>query len=257
MDCSLLCPWKSPGKNSRMGCHSLFQGIFPTRDWTRSPALQADSLLSEPSGKPKNTGVGSLSLLQGTFPTQGLNPGVLHCSQILYQLSYWESPFVSWGHHNEGHVILKAKSKMLQHILKIICITTLEFPKIVVLSEVRTGFSFFWKFSAEKQCHYFQEDVHIHKYVDQFLWKFALKDHLRSYHLFIMMTIMMIINNNSNHYLSLNIRHHVKYLTYIASLIPTEGLLRFWKRKSHYFYAHFRRTKNIKKKRESLNLAIP
>ena len=76
--------------------------------------------------------------------------------------------------------MLKAKSKILQHILKIICITTLEFPKIVVLSEVRTGFSFFWKFSAEKQCHYFQEDIHIHKYVDQFLWKFALKDHLRS-----------------------------------------------------------------------------
>ena len=30
----------------------------------RSPTLQADSLLSEPVGKPKNTGVGSLSLLQ-------------------------------------------------------------------------------------------------------------------------------------------------------------------------------------------------
>ena len=29
----------------------------------RSPALQANSLSSEPPGKPKNTGVGSLSLL--------------------------------------------------------------------------------------------------------------------------------------------------------------------------------------------------
>ena len=37
----------------------------------RSPALQADSLLSEPPGKPKNTGVGNLLLLQGIFPTQG------------------------------------------------------------------------------------------------------------------------------------------------------------------------------------------
>ena len=36
----------------------------------RSPALQVDSLLSEPPGKPKNTGVGSLSLLQGIFPTE-------------------------------------------------------------------------------------------------------------------------------------------------------------------------------------------
>ena len=53
----------------------------------RSPTLQVDSLLSEPPGKPKNTGVGSLSLLQGIFPTQESNQGLLHCRQILYQLS--------------------------------------------------------------------------------------------------------------------------------------------------------------------------
>ena len=45
----------------------------------RSPALQVDSLPSEPPGKPQNTGVGSLSLLQGIFPTQELNRGLLHC----------------------------------------------------------------------------------------------------------------------------------------------------------------------------------
>ena len=48
----LLCPWNSPGKNSGMGSHSLFQGIFPT---------------------------------------QGSNPGLLHCRQILYRLSRQES----------------------------------------------------------------------------------------------------------------------------------------------------------------------
>ena len=32
----------------------------------RSPALQADSLPSEPPGKPKNTGVGSLSCFRGS-----------------------------------------------------------------------------------------------------------------------------------------------------------------------------------------------
>ena len=31
---------------------------------------------------------GSLSLIQGIFPTQELNPGLLNCRQILYQLSY-------------------------------------------------------------------------------------------------------------------------------------------------------------------------
>ena len=58
----------------------------------RSSALQADSLPAEPQGKPKNTGMGSLSLLQGIFLTQELNQGLLHCRQILYQLSHKGSP---------------------------------------------------------------------------------------------------------------------------------------------------------------------
>ena len=49
----------------------------------RTPALQVDSLPSEPPGKPKNSGVSSLSLLQGSFLTQKLNQGLLHCRQIL------------------------------------------------------------------------------------------------------------------------------------------------------------------------------
>ena len=43
------CPWNSPGKNTGVVCHSLLQGIFLT---------------------------------------QGSNPGLLHCRQILYHLSY-------------------------------------------------------------------------------------------------------------------------------------------------------------------------
>ena len=62
------------------------------RDRTRSPALQVDSLPSEPPGKPKNTGVGSLSFLQEIFLTQESNWGLLHCSWILYQLSYQGRP---------------------------------------------------------------------------------------------------------------------------------------------------------------------
>ena len=52
----------------------------------------ADSLSSEPPGKPMNTGVDSLSLLQGITPTQELNWGLPHCRWILYQLSYQGSP---------------------------------------------------------------------------------------------------------------------------------------------------------------------
>ena len=40
----------------------------------------------------QNIGVGSISLLQGIFPTQGLNPGLPHCRQTLYQLSHKGSP---------------------------------------------------------------------------------------------------------------------------------------------------------------------
>ena len=58
----------------------------------RSPTLQVDSLPSESRGNPMDTGVGSLSLLQGIFLTWESNWGLLHCRQILYQLSYQGSP---------------------------------------------------------------------------------------------------------------------------------------------------------------------
>ena len=48
----LLCPWDSPVKNTRVGCHFLLQEIFPTQGSNpRSPMFQADSLPSEPPGK--------------------------------------------------------------------------------------------------------------------------------------------------------------------------------------------------------------
>ena len=40
----------------------------------------------------KNTGIGCHVLLRGIFPTQGLDPGLLHCRWILYQLSHKGSP---------------------------------------------------------------------------------------------------------------------------------------------------------------------
>ena len=68
------------------------RGSSPPRDQSWSPALQADSLPSESTGKPINTGVGSLFLHQGIFLTLEPNPGLLHCRWILYQLSYQGSP---------------------------------------------------------------------------------------------------------------------------------------------------------------------
>ena len=99
MDCRLpgsSVHGDSPGKNTGMGYHAFLPGIFPTQGLNPGllPALQEDSLSSEPQEKPKNTGVGSLSLLQGIFLTQELNWGLLNCRWILYQLSYQGS--LSW-----------------------------------------------------------------------------------------------------------------------------------------------------------------
>ena len=51
-----LCPWDSPGKNTGVNCHTLFQGILPT---------------------------------------QGLNPGLLHWQVVSFTTSAsWEAPWV-------------------------------------------------------------------------------------------------------------------------------------------------------------------
>ena len=55
--------------------------------------LQPHGLYSPWNSPGQNTGMGSLSLLQGIFLTQGSKPGLLHCRQILYQLSHKGSPF--------------------------------------------------------------------------------------------------------------------------------------------------------------------
>ena len=57
-----------------------------------SDSLRPHGLYSPWNSPGQNTGVGSLSLLQGIFPTEGLNSGLPHCRQILYQLSHKGSP---------------------------------------------------------------------------------------------------------------------------------------------------------------------
>ena len=49
----LLCAWDSTGRNAGVGCRSLLQGNLPDPGIkSRLTALQADSLPSEPPGKP-------------------------------------------------------------------------------------------------------------------------------------------------------------------------------------------------------------
>ena len=57
-----------------------------------SNSLQPHGLYSPWNSLGQNTGVGSHYILQGIFPSQGSNPCLLHCRQILYQLSPQGSP---------------------------------------------------------------------------------------------------------------------------------------------------------------------
>ena len=113
----LYTPWNSPGQDTGVGSFSPLQGIFPTQGsnphllhfkwllyyWATkesgsescsvvSDSLQPHGLYSPWHSPGKNTGVGSLSLIQGISLTQGLNPGLPHCRQILYQLSHKGNP---------------------------------------------------------------------------------------------------------------------------------------------------------------------
>ena len=60
-----------------------------------SNSLRLHGLYGSWNSPGQNTGVGSLSLLRGIFATQGSNTGLLHCRQILYQLSYLGSPRIT------------------------------------------------------------------------------------------------------------------------------------------------------------------
>ena len=59
--------------------------------------LRPHGLYSPCNSLGQNTGMDSHSLLQRIFPTQGLNPGLPHCREILYQLSHKGSPrILAW-----------------------------------------------------------------------------------------------------------------------------------------------------------------
>ena len=76
----LLRPWGSPGKNTGVGSHSLFQGIFPTHVTHTAGGFFTNWATRETQEYWRS----SLSLLQGIFLTQESNRGLLHCTWILY-----------------------------------------------------------------------------------------------------------------------------------------------------------------------------
>ena len=78
---------------TKMFCHILLSVKWKLFSRVLSDSLQPHGLYSPWNSPGLNTGVDSLSLLQGIFLTQGLNLGFPHCRQMLYHLSYQESPW--------------------------------------------------------------------------------------------------------------------------------------------------------------------
>ena len=78
----------------------VYYHLFPSkkRKWSEVKVTQSCPTLCNPmdcspwNSLGQNTGVGRLSILQGTFPTQESNLGLLHCRQVLNQLSYQGNP---------------------------------------------------------------------------------------------------------------------------------------------------------------------
>ena len=95
----LLCPWHSPGENTGVGCHSLFQGIFLTQGL--NPCLlcllywQEDSLPAEPSGKQYIQCNSNAKIIQNTLLRFAVDriPSLVHSLLIWLEatdsLEYW------------------------------------------------------------------------------------------------------------------------------------------------------------------------
>ena len=66
--------------------------ISVVSDYVRPYGLQPARLLCPSNSPGKSTGVGCYALLQGIVLTWGLNPGLLHCTQILYHLNHQGNP---------------------------------------------------------------------------------------------------------------------------------------------------------------------
>ena len=79
-----------------------------------SNSLRPSGLCSPWNSPGQNTGVGSLSLLQGIFLTQWSNPGLPHCRQILYQLSYQGIPLRAIDFWKQTSSLIKSSNLFLK-----------------------------------------------------------------------------------------------------------------------------------------------
>ena len=84
-----------------------------------SDSLQPHGLYSPWNSPGENNGVGSRSLLKGVVPAQGSNPGLLHCRQILYQLSHQGSHIYIYIYNIPEIIYVMLCYAMLSHFSRV------------------------------------------------------------------------------------------------------------------------------------------
>ena len=100
-----------------------------------SDSVRPHGLYSPWNSPGQNTRVGSLSLLQGIFPTQGSNPGLPHC-RLLYQLSHKRSPrIVEWIAYPFSS--RSSHPRNLLHCRQILYQLSYQFSSVQSLSDVQ------------------------------------------------------------------------------------------------------------------------
>ena len=88
----LLCLWDSPGKNAGVGCHSLFQGIFPTQG--SNPSLLLGRGFPDGSyGKESACNAGDLGLIPGLGRSPGKGNGNPF-QYLAWRIPWMEEPCV-------------------------------------------------------------------------------------------------------------------------------------------------------------------
>ena len=113
----LYSPWNSPGQNTRVASLSLLQEIFPTQG-SNSGLLHCRQIVYQLSHKGSSRILGWVAypFLQQIFPTQELNQGLLHYRRILHQLSYQGSTEVTFQSIQQWNYLWSPKAREF-HIL--------------------------------------------------------------------------------------------------------------------------------------------
>ena len=89
----LYTPWNSPGQNTGVGSLSFLQGISQPRDQIQISRIAGGFFTSWATRETHEYWSGCPIPSPVDLPDQELNPGLLHCRRILYQLSSQGSSF--------------------------------------------------------------------------------------------------------------------------------------------------------------------